>query len=117
MDDYTTVAQVGEIPAGEGITVSVQGRQIAILRDGDSYFALDDACPHMGASLGAGYVQDGAVYCPWHAWRFSVCDGTWLDSPKSKIKCGHYEVRIQGTDIQIRIPPREPAPPAEGSQT
>ncbi len=103
MSDFVTVAKVGEIPAGEGKTIVVNGRLIALLRDGDNYFALDDTCPHMGASLGAGYVTDGAVYCPWHAWRFSICDGTWLDSLKSKVRCTAHEVRVQGEEIQIKL--------------
>jgi len=103
MNEFISAAKTNEIPAGEGKTISIAGKMIALLRDGEDYFAIDDSCPHMGASLGAGYVQDGAVYCPWHAWRFSISNGTWLDSPKSPIRCGTYEVRVIGDDIQIRV--------------
>ncbi|MEZ6075449.1 MAG: Rieske (2Fe-2S) protein [Pirellulaceae bacterium] len=48
------------------------------------YYAIDDFCPHQGASLAAGYIVEGcAVACAWHHWRFSLEDGTWLDNPKS----------------------------------
>jgi len=116
MTEFLTVARLGEIPAGEGKTILVNGRLIALFREGESYFAIDDTCPHQGASLGAGYVQDGAVYCPWHAWRFCVKEGTWLDSPKSKIRCGTYDVRIQGEEIQVRLPSPEKSDPPAGTE-
>jgi nitrite reductase (NADH) small subunit/3-phenylpropionate/trans-cinnamate dioxygenase ferredoxin subunit len=63
----------------------------------------------MGASLGAGHVEDGVVTCPWHAWRFRLCDGAWCENPKLKIPA--YEVRIAGDEIQVR-PAAKPAPTA-----
>ena len=101
MSEFVTVAQVGTIPEGEGKTFNVGGRLVAVFYDGGEYFAIDDVCPHMGASLGAGAVEDGIVSCPWHAWRYRVCDGTWQDNPK--IKIDSFEVRIEGDDIQVRI--------------
>ncbi len=48
----------------------------------------------MGASLGDGWVEDGCVACPWHAWRFRLSDGAWLDNPK--IKTQVFPVRLVG---------------------
>jgi nitrite reductase (NADH) small subunit/3-phenylpropionate/trans-cinnamate dioxygenase ferredoxin subunit len=102
MSDFVTVAKVGAIPEGQGGTFAVGDRLIAVFNDGGRYFAIDDLCPHMGASLGAGAVEQGAVTCPWHAWRFRVSDGTWCDNPRLKIAC--FEVRVAGDDIQVRVP-------------
>jgi len=103
MAEFTTVAKVGDIPENEGRSYPVEGRMIAIFNTGDEYSAINDFCIHMGASLATGYCEDGAVTCPWHAWRFSVKDGTWLDNPKVKTDC--YEVRVEGDDIQVFVPP------------
>jgi nitrite reductase (NADH) small subunit/3-phenylpropionate/trans-cinnamate dioxygenase ferredoxin subunit len=46
--------------------------------------------------------------CPWHAWRFCVNDGTWLDNPKSKVKTETYEVRVIGDEIQVLVPDPPP---------
>lgn len=32
-------------------------------------------CPHEGADLTAGYLQDGCVVCPWHNLPFNLADG------------------------------------------
>lgn len=105
MQDFVTVAKVGSIPDGQGATYTVGERLIAVFRRGDEYFAIDDLCPHMGASLGAGHVdEEQVVACPWHAWRFSVVDGTWRDNPR--IKIDSFEVRVEGDEIQVRPTPR-----------
>jgi nitrite reductase (NADH) small subunit/3-phenylpropionate/trans-cinnamate dioxygenase ferredoxin subunit len=107
MSDFVTVAKTGEIPDGRGNTYSVRGRLVAVFHTNGSYFAIDDLCPHMGASLGAGAVdEEGIVTCPWHAWRFQVRDGTWADNPRLKVDA--FEVRVVDDDIQVRVVERAP---------
>jgi nitrite reductase (NADH) small subunit len=100
--EFVTVARVGEIPAGEGRSYEVGQRIVAVFRQGDTYTAIDDICPHAGASLSGGYVENGAVMCPWHAWKFCTREGTWLDNPKSSIRQDCFDVRVVGDEIQVR---------------
>ena len=105
MPDYVTVAKVGAIPDGQGGTFTVGERLVAVFNRGGVYHAIDDICPHMGASLGAGSMDEaGVVTCPWHAWHFSVCDGTWCDNPRIKIEA--FDVRVVGEEIQVSREPR-----------
>jgi len=103
---FTPVAQVGAIPAGEGRTFEVGGRLVAVFFDGAGYSAIDDLCPHMGASLGSGPLVDGVVTCPWHAWRFRLCDGAWCDNPKLTVDV--FETRVVGDTIEVRVTPARP---------
>ncbi len=98
---YRTVAQVGELIEGRGVCVEIDGREIALFFDEGSYYALDNACPHQGAPLCEGVIFDKSVTCLWHGWRFSLENGTWLDSPRTKI--GSYPVRVEGDAIQICV--------------
>jgi len=100
---YTAVARVGEIPAGEGRTFEVAGRLVAVFFDGSGYHAIDDLCPHMGASLGSGPFVDGVVTCPWHAWRFRACDGAWCDNEKLKVAV--FPVRVVADTIEVAVSP------------
>ncbi|MEM6654960.1 MAG: nitrite reductase small subunit NirD [Planctomycetota bacterium] len=105
MDGFETVAKVGEIPEGEGKTVLVNRRMVAVFCHGGDYFAIDDLCPHQGASLGAGAVDNrGAVACPWHAWRFDIRDGGWCDNPSLKVAA--FETRVVGDEVQVAVPPQ-----------
>ena len=102
MAEFRTVCRVDEVPEGEGKTVTVGGKLIALFKVNGAFHAIDDTCPHMGASLSGGYVENNIVTCPWHAWRFRVTDGTWADNPRVKI--GSYPVHIVGDEIKIEIP-------------
>ena len=104
MADFHSVARVGEIPEGEGRCFEVAGRMIAVFLVAGKYTAIYDTCPHMGASLAAGYVEGGGVTCPWHAWRFCVSTGTWLDNPSSSLRQEVFETRVAGDEIQVRVP-------------
>lgn len=100
--EYVTVARVGDIPEGEGRAYPVGNNMVAVFLHQGQYYAIDDFCPHQGASLAGGYVADCAVACPWHHWRFSLEDGAWLDNPR--IKVTKYRVRLQGANIQVQLP-------------
>jgi nitrite reductase (NADH) small subunit/3-phenylpropionate/trans-cinnamate dioxygenase ferredoxin subunit len=100
MSDFQTVCRVGDLQEGEGLTAEVGGKLVAVFLSDGRYYAIDDTCPHMGASLGGGYVEGGVVTCPWHAWRFRLADGAWADYPKVKIGC--YPVRVQGDEVQVQ---------------
>lgn len=104
MGQFETVATVDQIPLGRGRMFVIRGHMIAIFRRGEEFFAMDDACPHMGASLAEGSLEGDAVYCPWHAWRFCIKDGTWLDNPRAKLRNRVYPVRIVGSDVQVELP-------------
>src|ERR1700676_5046894 len=101
MSEFHTVCKTHEVKDGDGKTVSVGNKLIALFCLEGNVYAIDDVCPHMGASLSGGYLENGIVTCPWHAWRFRVTDGTWADNPRIKIGC--YPVRIVGDDVQVQL--------------
>jgi len=106
-----TVARVGDLAEGHSKVVKVGYKPIALFLQRGQYFAIDDMCPHMGASLADGYVEDGVVSCPLHYWRFRLNDGTWADNPRIKIGC--YAVHVRGDEIVLEVPD-PPAPKAPG---
>ncbi len=102
MGQLVTVAKVGDIREGESIVVEVNKKDVAVFLAGGKYYAIDDMCPHAGASLSGGTVEGGVVTCPWHAWRFRLSDGAWADNPK--VKTGCYAVHVVGDDVQLELP-------------
>lgn len=101
MAEFQVVGRVGDMADGESKAVEVGNKLVALFRVGEQYFAIDDVCPHMGASLSEGYVENGIVTCPWHAWRFRLADGAWADNPRLKTGC--YAVRVVGDEIQLQL--------------
>ena len=70
--------------------------------DGE-FFALDNLCPHAGASLALGTIDGTTVTCRIHHWRFSVRDGTYLDEDKPQCNARTYRVRVVGEEVQIEV--------------
>ena len=102
MSEFQTVCKLSELNRETGKTVVVGTRLVALFLVDGKACAIDDVCPHMGASLGAGEVENGIVTCPWHGWRFRVADGTWADNPRIKIPS--FPVRVVGDDVQVQMP-------------
>jgi phenylpropionate dioxygenase-like ring-hydroxylating dioxygenase large terminal subunit len=56
-------------------------RKITLYRDAQGVIqAFGDICPHRGASLSLGTVQDGCLVCPYHGWQFAS-DGACVKIP------------------------------------
>ena len=108
MAEFRTVCRLDELTDGEVKAVGGGGRGLALFRFGSEVYALDDFCPHMGASLAGGCVEGGVVTCPWHAWRFRLADGAWADNPRLKIGC--YPVRVEGDDVEVQVGDGPPGP-------
>ena len=104
MSEFHTVCKFGDLKEGEGKTVAIGHRVVALFLIDGQLSAIDDTCPHMGASLAGGHVENKVVTCPWHAWRFCVSDGTWADNRRLKI--GSYPVKVEGDDILIAVEPK-----------
>lgn len=100
MPEFKTVARVGEIAVGQGKAFEFEDQVVAVFLEADgTYLAIDDLCPHMGASLATGHFEDGVVTCPWHAWSFDARDGAWCDNRMLKIAT--FQVRVEGDEIQL----------------
>jgi 3-phenylpropionate/trans-cinnamate dioxygenase ferredoxin subunit len=104
------VAAVEEIPPGRRKLVEAGGRNIVVFNIGGEFFALNNRCPHRGASLGHGIqtalVQSTVpgeylcsrpgemVKCPWHGWEFDIRSGkSWCDP--SRLRVRQYAVTVK----------------------
>jgi nitrite reductase (NADH) small subunit len=96
------VGKVADIPVGACAVITIGKKDVAVFNENGQFFAIDDMCPHMGASLSGGHVENGCVTCPWHYWRFRLADGAWADSPRVKI--GSYPVHVVADELQLELP-------------
>ena len=102
MGQRVALGLANEFPEGGSVVVTVNRKDVAVFRSNGQFFAIDDLCPHMGASLSGGFVENGVVTCPWHYWRFRLADGAWADNPK--IKTGCYAVHLVGEQVELELP-------------
>jgi phenylpropionate dioxygenase-like ring-hydroxylating dioxygenase large terminal subunit len=61
--------------------ITIWSKNYVVWKDkNDSYFALDDVCPHKGASLSGGEIHNNCAVCPYHGYEFNT-NGTLVKVP------------------------------------
>ena len=63
------ISPIGEI-TGQPRAYTLLGRNIVAFRDAQGVCVFDDVCIHRGTALSLGNVEDGALVCAYHGWRF-----------------------------------------------
>ncbi|MGL6072724.1 MAG: Rieske (2Fe-2S) protein [Fimbriiglobus sp.] len=96
------VATLEDLPEGSAAVVQLQGQDVALIHDGGNVYAVEDRCPHAGASLSGGHVENGTITCPWHYWCFKLDTGEYCNMPKHKIKT--YPTSIDEGVIYVDVP-------------
>jgi nitrite reductase/ring-hydroxylating ferredoxin subunit len=102
MAEFVKVAEISEIPAGEGRAFTVGDREIAIFNIGGTFYATDDTCTHQQASLAEGELQDELILCPLHFAAFDVTTGE-VVSPPADEDLKTYPVKVEGDAIFVMI--------------
>lgn len=102
MPDFVTVATIDEIPPGRAKLVEVNGTEIALFNIAGTFHAIDNSCTHVGGPLCEGELNGAEVTCPWHGAVFDLNTGRALGPPAFEA-VSRYEVRVEGSTIQIEI--------------
>ena len=92
--------RVDDVPLGEGRSITLDGRRIAIFRSAAGWFALDAACPHRGGPLADGIVCDNAVICPLHERRYDLATGAALNAGDAVTA---HTVQLQGERVFVTL--------------
>jgi nitrite reductase (NADH) small subunit len=101
MASFVRVAATTDIPVGQGKTVEVNGKQIAVFNRAGTFYAIDNTCKHQGGPLGEGELDGQVVICPWHGWTYDVTTGVSPDDPDCKVDT--YAVKVDGSDVLVGI--------------
>lgn len=98
----------------EPVFVEVRGRELALVRVGnpDRVYCLENRCPHAGANLAGGRVDDCHLVCPQHHWKFNLETGACDGSPH--IGVARHATRIEGGMVYVREMPEPYCPPLDG---
>jgi nitrite reductase/ring-hydroxylating ferredoxin subunit len=102
MGNLMKVAQVSDLPPGEGKVVEVEGQPIALFNVDGTFHAIHNTCLHRGGPLGEGDLEGAVVTCPWHGWQYDVTNGTKVRNPD--VKVASFEVQVEGSDVLVELP-------------
>ncbi|MBC8196303.1 MAG: Rieske 2Fe-2S domain-containing protein [Candidatus Marinimicrobia bacterium] len=97
---YTVkIANINEFNEQKVKIIIHDGTPIAVFKVENEFFAIDNRCPHRGASLGDGPIQDEIITCIWHSWKFSLKTGQAIENPNCFIKT--FPIIIDGDIIKL----------------
>ena len=102
MKNYSIVAETGEISSGERKRVEINGQRITIFNIENTYYAINDTCPHKKtAPLIRGKLDGLGIKCPNHGYRFDLKTGECnIDSTfNTKV----YAVKVERNSILIEL--------------
>lgn len=69
------VAKVDELAPGQRKLAFVDGRSIVLFNIAGTIHAIENSCPHNGASLANGQLDGCVLRCPAHGLRFDLRTG------------------------------------------
>jgi 3-phenylpropionate/trans-cinnamate dioxygenase ferredoxin subunit len=72
---FERACALADVPEDEALAVDLGSLAVAVARNGDEVFALQDLCSHAAVALSEGEVTDCTVECWLHGSRFDLRTG------------------------------------------
>lgn len=85
---------------GKAKSIYIDKKEFCIVRKDNQYYAIDDSCPHAGASLGMGKCQNDWIVCPKHDIRFNYKTGK---GQTEKFSVSSYRIIFEKGDFFIAV--------------
>ncbi len=83
--------------------VRIMGEDLVLYRDGSGTLGLiDRRCPHRGADMSYGRVEQCGLRCRYHGWRFDE-RGQCLEQPFEEIAHPNFKTRVKTTAYQAQV--------------
>jgi nitrite reductase/ring-hydroxylating ferredoxin subunit len=99
---FVKAATIGDIDVGKTKVVSLNKTTVVIANVEGEFYAIDDYCPHQGASLGCGFFKGKNLSCPLHGWTFDVTTGE--ASMPAGVRVDKFDTKVEGDDILVDVP-------------
>ena len=99
---YVRVCALDEVPTDEALGVTVGDYDVALARDGDEVFALQDLCSHASVVLSEGDVANCTIECWLHGSTFDLRTGKPTTFPATE-PVTTFPVEIRDTDSQASV--------------
>jgi nitrite reductase/ring-hydroxylating ferredoxin subunit len=103
MGNYQTVCRIDDLSAGKSRVFSINDVSVGVFNVGGEFYAIEDHCPHAGASLALGSIEGDVVRCRIHHWGFCLRDGVYADENNPTYNARSFPVRIVDDQVQVCI--------------
>ena len=99
---FERVCALAEVPDDEGLAVRVGDLDVAVARDGDDVYAVQDLCTHAAVPLSEGEVAECQIECWLHGSRFDLRSGKPTGPPATE-PVGTFPVEVRDGDVFVDV--------------
>ncbi len=99
---FLRACTVDEIVAGKPHPVTVGEVDVALVRDGDDFYAIRDECSHAAIPLSEGDVEGCLIECWLHGSTFDLRTGKPTTLPAFE-PVAVYPVSVDGDDVLVDV--------------
>jgi 3-phenylpropionate/trans-cinnamate dioxygenase ferredoxin component len=97
---FQRACSLDDLRDGEALGVTVDDQDVAIAREGDEVFVVEDTCSHAYVPLSEGDVEGCTVECWLHGSRFDLRTGKPTGLPATE-PVATFPVEVRGTDVYV----------------
>lgn len=96
-------AMVHNLLPGRLMRLELRGNNICLSRNENGVFAVQDKCPHNGASLSRGYCSpNNEIICPLHRYSFDLSSGKATSGGAFAVQTYPIEIKSDGVWLGIK---------------
>jgi 3-phenylpropionate/trans-cinnamate dioxygenase ferredoxin subunit len=99
---FQRACAVSDVTNANPLAVTVDGVAVALVRQGEDFYAIYDECSHAAIPLSEGEVEDGEIECWLHGSRFDLRTGK-PSGPPATEPVPTYPVRVDGDDLLVDV--------------
>ena len=96
------ISTLDEFETQKTKVIEYNGKEIAIFKINETFFAIDERCSHRGGPLSEGLIEGTQVTCRWHGAKFDLINGRGLCPPAHK-NLQTYEVFVKDNSIFLKV--------------
>lgn len=97
---FERACSLDEVPVDEAYAATVDRYEVAIARDGDEVFAVQNLCSHAAVELAEGEVSGGTIECWLHGSCFDLRTGKPTSFPATE-PVATFPVEVRDGDVYV----------------
>jgi 3-phenylpropionate/trans-cinnamate dioxygenase ferredoxin subunit len=116
MSEFVEIPGGSDLKSGQMKMFKLGDHEFLLSRVGDTFYAADNRCPHMGGNLSRGKLEKTVVTCPRHHSQFDLADGhvvRWTDYSGFRLSMARmmrsprplktYKVKAEGGKVMVEV--------------
>ena len=102
---FERACALADVPEDEAVAVTLGAQEIAVARNGDEVYAVEDICSHAAVALSEGEVDECTLECWLHGSRFDLRTGKPVNLPATE-PVQTFSTTIEGDTVLVDLSPR-----------